>query len=284
MQSRPDQSLAPLTGSAEVRYRLLVEQIPAITYIADFEGARPFLYVSPQAEELLGYPAEDWIADTKFWDAILHPEDRERVLAEERRTLAAKQTFEAEYRLIARDGRVVWIWERDQLVRDESGEIVCTQGVLMDITDAKTSAMALSESEDLLRDERDRAQRYLDIAATMIVVLGTDGADTLVNKRACDVLGYAEEELVGLQEGRGAADRLAQHAAARRGRAGDRRAELGRGHHRAPQGPGASGLPRLPRPAHRLAQPRDARRPPDGRRGAGEAHSHVGRAAVPRRR
>jgi diguanylate cyclase (GGDEF)-like protein/PAS domain S-box-containing protein len=178
------------TGSAEVRYRLLVEQIPAITYIADFRGERPFLYVSPQAEELLGYPASEWIANTGLWERLLHPEDRERVLAEEQRTLAAEETFESEYRLVARDGKVVWIWERDMIVRDDHGKPVCTQGVLVDVTDVK-------RAEAQVRDERDRAQRYLDIAATMIVVIGADGRISLVNRRACEVLGYREHELVG---------------------------------------------------------------------------------------
>jgi diguanylate cyclase (GGDEF)-like protein/PAS domain S-box-containing protein len=177
-------------GSAEVRYRLLVEQIPAITYIADFQGDRPFLYVSPQAEELLGYPASEWVSDPELWERILHPEDRERVLAEEQRTLAAEETFESEYRLVGRDGKVVWIWERDTIVRDDYGKPVCTQGVLVDVTDVK-------RAQAEVRDERDRAQRYLDIAATMIVVVGSDGRVSLANRRACEVLGYREDELLG---------------------------------------------------------------------------------------
>ena len=192
MQPPESQSeLAPGgAGSAELRYRLLVEQIPAITYIADFKGARPFLYVSPQAEELLGYPVSDWVEDTAFWEQILHPEDRDRVLAEEQRTMAAEETFESEYRLISRDGRVLWFWERDTIVRDDYGKPVCTQGVLVDVTDVK-------QAEAQIRDERDRAQRYLDIAGTMIVVIASDGRVSLVNRRTCEVLGYSEEELLG---------------------------------------------------------------------------------------
>jgi diguanylate cyclase (GGDEF)-like protein/PAS domain S-box-containing protein len=177
-------------GSAELRYRLLVEQIPAITYIADFKGARPFLYVSPQAEELLGYPASEWVDDPQHWARILHPDDRDRVLAEEQRTMAAEETFESEYRLVARDGRALWFWERDMIVRDDYGKPVCTQGVLLDVTDVK-------RAQAEIRDERDRAQRYLDIAATMIVVIAADGRVSLVNSRACEVLGYGEEELLG---------------------------------------------------------------------------------------
>jgi diguanylate cyclase (GGDEF)-like protein/PAS domain S-box-containing protein len=177
-------------GSAELRYRLLVEQIPAITYIAAFEGERPFLYVSPQAEELLGYPISEWVDDPVFWQQILHPEDRERVLAEEQRTLAAEATFESEYRLVARDGSVLWFWERDTIVRDDYGKPVCTQGVLVDVTQVKRAQAAI-------RDERDRAQRYLDVAATMIVVIAADGRVSLVNRRTCEVLGYREDELLG---------------------------------------------------------------------------------------
>jgi diguanylate cyclase (GGDEF)-like protein/PAS domain S-box-containing protein len=191
---RPPESqrgLAPGgAGSAELRYRLLVEQIPAITYIADFKGERPFLYVSPQAEELLGYPASEWVDDPGLWERILHPEDRGRVLAEEQRTLAAEEEFECEYRLVGRDGRVLWFWERDMILRDDYGKPVCTQGVLIDVTDVK-------RAQAQIRDERDRAQRYLDIAATMIVVIGADGRVSLVNRRTCEVLGYSEDELLG---------------------------------------------------------------------------------------
>ena len=69
---------------------------------------------------MLVYPAEQWVEDVTLWECLLHPEDRERVLAQERRTMEAEEEFESEYRLVARDGRVVWIWERDTIIRDES--------------------------------------------------------------------------------------------------------------------------------------------------------------------
>ena len=63
----------------------------------------------------------EWVDDPLLWDRILHPEDRERVLAEEQRTMAAEEAFESEFRVVARDGRVVWIWERDTIIRDAEG-------------------------------------------------------------------------------------------------------------------------------------------------------------------
>ena len=70
----------------EARYRMLVEQIPAVTYIAEFSAEAPFLYVSPQIEKLLGYPVDRWTEDDELWATRLHPDDRERVLAAERST------------------------------------------------------------------------------------------------------------------------------------------------------------------------------------------------------
>ena len=182
---------------AEVRYRMLVEQIPAVTYIADFTADAPFLYVSPQIEQLLGFPVSSWIESDDLWGERIHPDDRERVLAAERLTWEQAIPYEGEFRMLAADGRVVWIWERDTIIRDADDRPVCTQGVLVDVTELKRTQSALQESEALVREERDRAQGYLDIAATMIVVLAADGTISLVNRRACEVLGRAEPDLLG---------------------------------------------------------------------------------------
>ena len=98
--------------------------------------------------------------------------------------------------MIAADGRVVWVWERDAVIRDDLGRPVATQGVLMDVTELKRTQHALQETEAQVRDERDRAQGYLDIAATMMLVLAADGTVSLANRRACEVLGRTEEEMV----------------------------------------------------------------------------------------
>ncbi len=117
-------ALVDVTGRAiedELRYRSLVEQIQAITYVADWAPEAPLRFVSPQIEGLLGFPPEAWIADQGLWAARLHPEDRERVLAGERRAHADEVGLDAEYRMIAADGAVVWFWERAAIVRDAAG-------------------------------------------------------------------------------------------------------------------------------------------------------------------
>jgi diguanylate cyclase (GGDEF)-like protein/PAS domain S-box-containing protein len=122
---------------AEVRYRTLVEQIPAVTYINPLSETSRSTYISPQVEELLGYSVEESKRDPELWDRILHPDDRARVVAEEARTSATGEPFKMEYRMIARDGRVVWIRDEAVLVRDEEGRPRFWQGVMSDITDRK---------------------------------------------------------------------------------------------------------------------------------------------------
>ena len=188
------QEIRPFMTDAEipldVRYRMLIEQIPAVTYICEFSEEAPFLWISPQIETMLGFPASRWVADHSLWAARMHPDAREHVLERERASYDDAEDYENEFRMIAADGREVWVWERDTVIRDERGRPVCTQGILMDLSQLKRAQAELSDSEA-------RAQRYLDIAATMFVVLDEQGRVSLVNRRTCDVLGHEEHELLG---------------------------------------------------------------------------------------
>jgi diguanylate cyclase (GGDEF)-like protein/PAS domain S-box-containing protein len=121
----------------EARYQALVEHIPAVTYIDAADRTSSSLYMSPQVEAVLGYPPEEWIADPELWLKLLHPEDRERVLTEHLRTNESGQPFVEEYRLVARDGRTVWIRDEAVLIRDEEGLGRFWQGVMIDVTDRK---------------------------------------------------------------------------------------------------------------------------------------------------
>ncbi len=121
---------------AEERYRTLVEQIPAVTYIDPVDDPDTSLYTSPQIEQMLGYTSEEW-QNEKLWPKRLHPDDRERVLAADERFEAGGEPFREEYRLLAKDGSVVWVREEAVLVRDEAGDPLYWQGVLYDLTERK---------------------------------------------------------------------------------------------------------------------------------------------------
>jgi PAS domain S-box-containing protein len=136
-------------AAAERRYRTLVEQLPLCMYIRPLSLTHPNIYVSPQVESMLGYPAEAWLNDAKLLSRIVHPDDRERVLGEASRVRHGGLPVHDEYRYLKPDGSVVWVQDETHLVLDDDGKPLYVQGFLQDITERK-----LTEAErDRLRDE-----------------------------------------------------------------------------------------------------------------------------------
>ena len=123
---------------AEAMYRALVERVPAITYTEALDDGRT-LSISPQIETLLGYSQDQWMEDSLLWVGLMHPEDRDRVIEYCDRVNQAKEPFKAEYRMIARDGRVVWVRDEAALVLGSRGQPLCWQGVMVDITVQKAT-------------------------------------------------------------------------------------------------------------------------------------------------
>jgi PAS domain S-box-containing protein len=152
-----NKELEAYSSEAETRYRTLVEQTPAITYVQEpVESSNPkaVTYISPQYESILGYPPESQMIDEEHWLSTVHPEDRGRVLAEEARTDRSGEPFRAEYRVIAGDGRVVWVRDEATLVRDEKGQPLYWLGVQYDVTEQKREAQERERIEQELRIAR----------------------------------------------------------------------------------------------------------------------------------
>ena len=148
---------------AERRYRQLVEQLPLVTYVDEAVPVASSIYVSPQVEGLLGYPPEDWLADPSFFPKLLHPDDREWVLADLARILAAgMSSWALEYRLMARDGRTVLLRDEASVERDEDGTARYVQGFLIDITERKRAENALRRSEAEVRRQKQFFQSLLE--------------------------------------------------------------------------------------------------------------------------
>jgi diguanylate cyclase (GGDEF)-like protein/PAS domain S-box-containing protein len=124
------------------RFQSLVERIPGIVayldrVFPDDPGHSTPLYISPQVEALLGYPREAWLNEDELWLQVLHPEDAERQAAQDEHARATLTPLFAEYRMIAKDGRIVWVSEKAQVVVDEATGVSYWQGVMVDITDRK---------------------------------------------------------------------------------------------------------------------------------------------------
>jgi diguanylate cyclase (GGDEF)-like protein/PAS domain S-box-containing protein len=126
-------------SSAGDDYRRLVERLPAIVYSCEMGEHGHWRYVSPQIEEILGYSPEEWMSDPTLWAERLHPDDRERALEQETRQVASEGGAPpVDYRMITRDGDVVWILDEAVLEPDHDGTPVW-HGVLYDITERKNA-------------------------------------------------------------------------------------------------------------------------------------------------
>ena len=181
---------------AEERYRTLVEQVPAVTYVQDVAQPRSnraslTMYASPQIEAQSGYPPRAFEEDPELWVKLLHPEDRGRVLAEDARTDETGEPFRMEYRQVSRDGRVVWVRDEAVLVRDEEGSPSYWLGIQHDITERKEAEKALKESELRLRT-------VITNAPVMLFALDHAGMITLSEGKGLGALGLEPDGIVGL--------------------------------------------------------------------------------------
>jgi PAS domain S-box-containing protein len=135
--------------AAETRYRTLVERLPAITYIAEVGIEGRWQFVSPQIESMLGFSAEEWMANPGLWISRIHEEDREIAIAAENRVQETGELYKAEYRMHARDGRVLWFRDEANLLDGASGAKPLMQGVLYDITEYKRLEEQLRQAQKM---------------------------------------------------------------------------------------------------------------------------------------
>ncbi len=134
----PEKGLTNRRSLAEVEamYGSLIETLPAIVYVAEAHPPYSAIYVSPNIAGL-GFPHDKWLEDPKRWVSVIHPDDREWVLAQTAHAMETGGSNRYEYRVIAADGSTHWLDDRGKFVLDEHGAPVCWQGVMLDITTRK---------------------------------------------------------------------------------------------------------------------------------------------------
>lgn len=157
---------------SERRHRTLIERMPAVTYVVEARPDGETLFVSPQTQDLLGFAPQEFFDDAGLWDRLVHRDDLQRVRASRDRLSAPGMTGSIEYRLIARDGRVVWVREEAGVLGDGQDEGLVIQGVLVDVTEHQRMEQALRESEQRLR-------AVLSNAPVLLLAVDAEGTITL---------------------------------------------------------------------------------------------------------
>ena len=156
---------------AEARYRAIVEHVPAAIYVDQPDASLETIYISPQIAEISGISVEEWIDDPDAWVRAIHPDDREAVVANYRRTVGTGQHWRAEYRFLRKDGSVVWVHDETTFILDEDGERRFLQGVIYDITERKLAEQALRESEQRERDAAERLRALDEMKNTFLAAV-----------------------------------------------------------------------------------------------------------------
>ncbi|HEU4345832.1 MAG TPA: PAS domain S-box protein [Candidatus Binatia bacterium] len=136
----------------DARYRTLVEQVPAVIFMAYLDRGIGEVYVSPHIESVLGFSREEWLNDPVRWYRQIHPEDKERWSFETSQMLASGAPLRSTYRVMACDGHTVWFQCQAKMVRDERGRPWFVHGVAFDVTELK-------QTQDLLQRAHEEAQR-----------------------------------------------------------------------------------------------------------------------------
>jgi PAS domain S-box-containing protein len=169
---------APYPVDDHARYRSLVEQLPAVVFMAHLDRGISEAYVSPHIEATLGFSQAEWLEDPVRWYRQIHPEDNLRWSIEAAEMFLTGKPLRSVYRVIARDGHVVWFHCEAKMLRRDDGQPFFVQGVAFDITDLK-------QAEEALQQERNFAAAILNTVGTLIVVLDPEGLIVQFN-RACE--------------------------------------------------------------------------------------------------
>jgi PAS domain S-box-containing protein len=176
--------------SVEARYRALVEQIPAVVFMAYLDKGIGEAYVSPQIEAALGFSQHEWLEDPVRWYEQIYPDDKQRWSTEAAEMFLSGKPLKSAYRVLARDGRVLWFHCEAEMIRKADGRPWFIHGVGVDITELK-------QAEEALQEERNVLSAILDIVGALIVVLDPCGRIVRFNRTCEQTTGYSFAEVSG---------------------------------------------------------------------------------------
>jgi len=176
--------------NVETRYRAFVEQIPAVVFMAYMDQGIGEAYVSPQIERVLGFSQAEWLEDPVRWYQQIHPDDKDRWSIEAAQMFLSGQPLKSAYRVLARDGRVIWFQCEAKMIRRSDGRPWFIHGVAFDITELKGTEAALAKERNVLT-------AILDTVGALVAILDPQGRIVQFNRACEQTSGYTLAEVQG---------------------------------------------------------------------------------------
>jgi diguanylate cyclase (GGDEF)-like protein/PAS domain S-box-containing protein len=175
----------------ELRYREIIDRLPAVLYVDGVGGREAMIDVSPGVTDLLGVSREEFLSRPYAWADTIHPADLERVLAESERAVSSGEPFRSEYRVVHPDGQTVWIREDAVLILDDEGRPRHWLGLMLDVTELMTAQAELREARTKYGAlvEQIPAIVYVDVA-------DEDMSTSYVSPQIEAILGYSAREYI----------------------------------------------------------------------------------------
>jgi PAS domain S-box-containing protein len=186
-ESARHEALEQELSRTQRQYKELLNTLDAIVWEAD--GGFHFTFVNQQAERLLGYAPLQWIQEPDFWGNHVHPDDREWARAYCMKATRERKPHEFEYRMVAADGRIVWLRALVSVLVEE-GRPPTLRGILVDVTEQRQAREELERAASLLR-------ATFDSITDGVVVVGRNRRITAFNKRFQQLWGYSDDMLRG---------------------------------------------------------------------------------------
>ena len=175
----------------ELRYRGIIDRLPAVLYVDGVAEDEPMIDVSPSVTELLGVAREEFLSRPYAWADTIHPGDLDRVYFESERSVATGEPFRTQYRALHRDGRIVWVREEAVLVSDDDGHPLHWLGIMLDVTELVQAQAELHEAKT----------KYGALVEQIPAIVYVDVADenmstTYVSPQIEAILGYTAQEYI----------------------------------------------------------------------------------------
>jgi len=183
-------AISERSPDVEARYRALLDQVPAIVFMAYLDEGSSEAYISPQIEHSLGFSPAEWLQDPIRWYEHIHPDDKQRWSIEAAEMFLSGKPLRSSYRVIARDGHIVWFQCEAKMIRHNDGRPWFIHGVGVDVTELKRTEQAFEEERNVL-------SAILDTVGALVVVLDESGRIVRFNRACEQTSGFSFEEVKG---------------------------------------------------------------------------------------